>query len=153
MFPSPNTSSASSALKSTRSFFHKYAIASTAGVPITPFGQSISTLSGAMTANTLKTFLSVSGSGGEMPVLSIATNDATARTIRVKITIDGNAYDFTSASISTSGSGVILAGAANTSNPIITPSIKWKSTLLIEVASSVSETDKLTIYWVYNTES
>ena len=148
MFPA-----STGALKSTRGLFHKYAIASTAGVALSSFTQAIMTLSGAMTATTLKSFLSVSGVGGEMPLLSIRTNDATARTIRVKITVDGIAYDFTSASISTSGNGVILAGPANSSLYVGATPLKWKSTFTIEVASSVSETDKLTIEWIYNTEA
>jgi hypothetical protein len=139
--------------KATRALFNKYAIAGTAGAGITTLGQSISTLSGVMTGATLKTFLNVSGIGGEMPILSVRTNDATARTIRVKITVDGIAYDITSASLSSSGSGVVLAGPVNASNPLITPSIKWNSTFVVEIASSLTETDKLTIEWIYNTEA
>lgn len=148
MFPA-----STGALKSTRGLFHKYAIASTAGVAVSTFSQAISTLSGAMTATTLKSFLSVSGVGGEMPLLSVRTNDATARTIRVKITVDGIAYDFTSASISTSGNGVILSGPVNGATTLCATPLKWKSTFVIEAASSLSETDKLTIEWIYNTEA
>lgn len=148
MFPA-----STGALKSTRAIFNKMAISGTAGATLTTHIEGINTLSGAMTANTLKSFLSISGTGGEMPVLSVRTNDATARTIRVKITIDGLAYDFTSASISASGVGVILAGSNSSANPSFTPPIRWKSTLIIEIASSVSETDKLTIEWIYNTEA
>jgi hypothetical protein len=137
--------------KSTRAIFNQYAISGTVGTSgISNYG--IQTLSGAMTANTLKTFLSVSGSGGEMPWLTVASADSTARTIRTKITVDGVAYDFTSASISVSGTGVILAGSGNPSLPSFTPPIRWKSTFVIEVASSLSETDKLKIQWIYNTE-
>ena len=148
MFPA-----STGALKSTRSIFNKLAVSGTAGLAITTHNEGINTLSGAMTLNTLKTFLSVSGTGGEMPLLTVRTNDATARTIRVKITVDGVAYDFTSASISTSGNGVVLAGSTSSTNPSFTPPIRWKSTFVIEVASSVSETDKLTIEWIYNTEA
>lgn len=148
MFPA-----STGALKSTKALFNKYAIASTAGATISTNPQAIATLSGAMTLNTLKSFLSVSGSGGEMPLLTIRTNDATARTIRVNLTIDGVAYDFTSASISASGTGVIPAGSLNSTVIPFTPSIKWKSTFVIEIASSVTETDKLTIEWIYNTEA
>lgn len=148
MFPA-----STGALKSTRAVINKYGIASTAGVSVNSNGQAIATLSGAMTLNTLKSFLNVSGTGGEMPLLTVRTNDATARTIRVKLTIDGVVYDFTSASIAVSGTGVILAGSNSSANPSFTPSIKWKSTFVIEIASSVTETDKLTIEWIYNTEA
>lgn len=147
MIPSGN------AFKSTKTIVSKYAIASTAGVSINSNAQAIATLSGAMTATTLKSFLNVSGAGGEMPLLTIRTNDATARTIQVKLTIDGIAYDFTSASISSSVAGVILAGTNSSANPSFTPPIRWKSTFVIEIAGSISETDKLTIEWIYNTEA
>lgn len=148
MFPA-----STGALKSTKAIFNKQAISGTTGIAISSFSRAIATLSGAMTLNTLKSFLSISGSGGEMTLLSIRTNDATARTIRVKITVDGVAYDFTSASISTGGTGVVLAGSSGEANASPTPSIKWKSTFVIEIASSVTETDKLTIEWIYNTEA
>lgn len=142
-----------SATKSTKSIVNKYGISGTSGIFVSSYSHAISTLSGAMTLNTLKTYLSVSGSGGEMPLLSVRTNDATARTIRVKLNIDGVPYDFTSASINSGGVGVILAGSNSTSTVNATPPIRWKSTLVIEVASSLTETDKLTIEWIYNTEA
>jgi len=148
MFPA-----STGALKATRAIFNKLAISGTTGVALGSHVGGIDTLSGAMTLNTLKSFLSVSGTGGEMPLLTVRTNDVTARTIRVKITVDGVAYDFTSASISTSGTGVILAGSNSSINPSVTPPIRWKSTFVIEIASSVTETDKLTIEWIYNTEA
>jgi len=148
MFPA-----STGALKSTRALFSKFAISATAGTAITTSAFAIATLSGAMTATTLKNFLSVSGVGGEMSFLTIRTTDATARTIRVVLTIDGIPYDFTSASISTSGNGVVLAGINSGTGGIQIPNIKWKSTFVIEVASSVSETDKLIIEWIYNTEA
>jgi len=148
MFPA-----STGALKSTRTIVSKYSINGAAGVTVTANTAAISTLSGVMTLNTLKSFLSVSGSGGEMPLLTIRTNDATARTIRVKLTIDGVPYDITSASISSSGNGLVLAGSVAASTIYYTPPIRWKSTLVIEIASSASETDKLTIEWIYNTEA
>lgn len=142
-----------SATKSTKSIVNRYGVSGTVGTTIATDGLAISTLSGAMTLNTLKTFLSVSGSGGQMTLLTIRTNDATARTIRAKLTIDGVAYDFTSASMSTSGFGVVIAGNTASTIPTRTPPLYWKSTFVIEVASSITETDKLTIEWIYNTEA
>jgi hypothetical protein len=139
--------------KVTRALFSRNAIASTTGTAITSVGSAIITLSGAMTATTLKSFLSVSGASGEMTHLTIRTADATARTIRTVLTIDGTAYDFTTASISSSGVGVLLAGATTSTSTVAIPSIKWNSTFTIQIASSVSETDKLTIEWAYNTEA
>lgn len=142
-----------SATKSTKAIFNAYAVSGTSGVAISALSGAIATASGAMTANTLKSFLSVSGTGGQMSHLAIKTNDATARTIRVELIIDGVPYDFTTASIAISGDGVLLAGVGNTTTTIICPPIFWQSTFIINVASSVTETDKLTIYWIYNTEA
>ena len=69
------------------------AVSSTAA----PVG-SRSALSGALTANTLVDLLNESGSAGQIDQFTIFTNDTTARTIRVVITVDGTAIlDATSA--------------------------------------------------------
>jgi hypothetical protein len=113
---------------------------------------AVSTLSGALTAATLKTMISLTGSG-RFTWFSIKTIDATARTMRVKITVDGNSvYDYTSASISAANIGVFLAGF-NSGVSAILPDIVYTTSLKIEIASSLTETDKFTTYWIYNTES
>lgn len=147
MFPS-NTSRGR-----TVSLVHRLAIAGTTGITITASTYPIATLSGAMTANTLKSFLNISGVGGEMTWLSIRTTDSTARTIRTRITIDGVPYDFTSASIAVAGTGVVLAGAHNNAAIVYLPPIRWTTSLVLEIASSLTETDKFAIEWIYNTES
>src|SRR5574340_415716 len=64
-------------------------------------------LSGALTANTLKTLLSISGAGA-LKMLTVYTKDATARTLRLKITIDGVVvFDATSNSITAANSGLV----------------------------------------------
>lgn len=108
-----------------------------------------STLSGALTANTLKTMLNITGSAGSMYALGVTVADATARTVRLKVTIDGNgsaSFDATSSSITTSSNGISAAVLTG-------PPIKWKSSCLVEIASSLPETDKLTLGYMYNVES
>lgn len=150
MFPS-----STGATKSTRSIVNPYSQAGWNSITVNSLtGWTISTLSGAMTTNTLKTILSISGVGGQVSLFTFRCNDATARTIRVKITVDGIVVcDSTSASISASGNGGFLAGTYSSSSSIILPPIFWKSTLLIEMASSLTETDKFTIEKIYNTEA
>lgn len=119
------------------------------------------TLSGALTANTLATILNITGTAGQMPALAVATNDATSRTIRVKVTVDGTSvYDFTSAATTTSGNGVSIVGfntnlllSGGSTQMTASAPIKFRSSLKIEIASSLSETDKLTAYYKYNTEA
>ena len=149
MFPSAG------AAKATKSLVSAYTQASWAGTTIsTQVPPCISTLSGAMTAGTLKTLLSISGVGVKLFHLTFRTNDVTARTIRVKITVDGTVIcDATSASISTSGYGGVWAGMRSTSSPNAPIIMTSNSTLLIEYASSLSETDKITAEYFYITES
>lgn len=134
---------------------------STAGFPWAGVRSSIqgakSVASGAMTANTLKTVISVSGSAGVMDYLTIKTADATSRTLRVKITVDGVVvFDFTSAATATTGDiACIISSTTDTSATAPEPSelkLTWNNTLLIETASSVTETDKFTYYYRYNLE-
>lgn len=103
--------------------------------------------SGALTANTLTTLINESGSAGFISQFAIMTNDVSNRTIRVKITVDGvSRYDFTSASISTSGYGCALAGILTTTSSESLPPIYYTNSIKIEYASSVTETGKFTTY-------
>lgn len=117
-----------------------------------------SVASGAMTANTLKTVISVSGSAGVMDYLTIKTADATSRTLRVKITVDGVVvFDFTSAATATSGDTACIISSTTDAGASAAPEpselkLTWNNTLLIETASSVTETDKFTYYYRYNLE-
>lgn len=110
-------------------------------------------LSGALTANTLATpaGCSISGSG-EVPWLSAQTKDVTARTIRLKVTVDGVVvFDSTSNSISASGYGVIAVGSlVGTNSDVSGAPIRFNSSLLIQVASSLTETDKVSVGLVMN---
>lgn len=116
------------------------------------------TLSGAVTAATLKTILDVTSGAGRMSFLAVRTADATARTLRVVVTIDGVspvAYDFTSASAGTNSTGCCLAGKGQTDGGGYfnhSPDIVWSSSIKIEVASSLTETDKFLIQWMYTEE-
>lgn len=106
-------------------------------------------LSGAMTADALKTAYSASGRG-RVNFLSIYAADSTSRTIRIKITVNGSEviYDKTSAAISAGGSGVCAVGAVSsgvTGSPVSFQPVDYTDGILIEFASSLTETDKLTV--------
>ena len=110
-------------------------------------------LSGAMTAGTLKTALSITGRG-RINWAAIYTNDATARTLRMKITVDGSVIrDYTSASISTTSSGFVGLGGGSivgvTAEGVFYQPVRFGESLLIEIASSVTETDKATFAYAY----
>lgn len=112
--------------------------------------------SGVCTAATLKTILSVSGRGA-LTFLSYANVDTTSRTLRFKITLDGVVIlDSTSSTITQAKYAFILGLAVNTSTSLSglgyvvegTP-LLFDSSLLIEFASSLTETNKTNIGYVY----
>ena len=109
-------------------------------------------LSGAVVANTLKTIVSLTGSG-VVNVFSCSGQDATARTHRLTCTIDGVVvYDATTASVAAVNSGIGLIGAASGTG--LVPSydqIVFNSSFLVEYASSLSETDKTMFGYIYRT--
>lgn len=109
-------------------------------------------LSGALTANTLATVLSVTGSGS-LQYLSIKCEDATARTLRLELTIDGVVvYDFTSASISAAqGGGVIVGNGAAGGVSAALEDMRFNASLLVKIASNLTETDKVSVGVRYRT--
>lgn len=126
-----------------------YNACSTAGyTAITTIGQiqsSSVSASGALTANTLADLINESGSAGYLSQLSIFANDATSRTLRIVITVDGTViYDKTSAAITAVSSGAVLAGSAQNSFAPLPP-IYYTNSIRVQYASSLTETGKFTI--------
>lgn len=110
-------------------------------------------LSGALTANTLATALSITGSGS-ISALYLKRKDATSRTIRLKVTLDGVVvFDSTSAAAASATQGILAIGCmmASDSSVMNAAPIPFSTSCLVEVASSLSETDKLGIYYNYRT--
>jgi hypothetical protein len=124
---------------------------------ITPYVVTIgntskNVLTGALTANTLSTVLSVTGSG-VVNCLSASGVDATSRTHRLKITIDGVvALDVTSTAIAAANKGIDAIGTSlNAGTYLIFDQIPFNTSFLVEYASSVTETGKTTISYLYRT--
>ena len=117
-------------------------------------GRSKEVLSGALTANTLATVLSLTGPG-EVPLLTSYTKDGTARTVRTVVIVDGvTVFDFTSASISTTKRGAIvageLAGVPGGAHFYVTQGnpIRFSVSLVVQQASNLTETDKLALAYI-----
>ena len=113
--------------------------------------------SGALTANTLATATGlgqVTGSG-KIYFAGVITKDTTARTIRIKLTIDGTSvFDCTSSSTTTSDAGVFAVGFSDSSGTCrLASGVFYNSSFKIEIASSLSETDKLNVLLNYETYS
>ena len=124
-----------------------YATSGVAGYTST-YGQS--TLSGALTAATLKEVLNVSGSGVVNYVAAFVA-DATSRTLSVKVIVDGiTVADIRSGAITTSLYGLIAVGAGGSSTTI--DHLTFNTSLVVQIASSLSETDKITTNIMYHTD-
>lgn len=101
-------------------------------------------LSGALSAGVLSGAIVTITGPGHAPYLVAYSKDATARTIRLQVVVDGvTVFDATSNSISASGTGVVAVGhgAATAVGPSC--AIRWQSSLVVKVASSLGETDKI----------
>lgn len=115
-------------------------------------------LSGALTANTAKTMLNITGSAGEMAWLSLYTADTTSRTVRIRVTVDNvtspYAFDSITGAITTVDHGIIAVGNSSSGAiSTISLNLKWRSSLLVEIYSSLNETDKLTLAYNYALEA
>lgn len=98
-------------------------------------------LSGALTADTLKTVLSATGSGS-LQYLALQRVDGTSRATRVKITIDGAVVlDITSTAVVSNGGTQFVVGSANARGDL-----PFAASCLVEISSSLTETDKLRSY-------
>lgn len=114
---------------------------------VAPNANALTALSGAMTAGALKTAYSATGKG-RLNFFAVGTNDATSRTIRIKVTVNGSSvlFDKTSTALAANGALVAAIGAVNPSvsgYPVTFQSIDYSNGILIEFASSLTETDKL----------
>lgn len=111
-------------------------------------------LSGALTATTLATVLSVTGAG-VVGVLSILPVDTTSRTIRLQVVIDGvTVFDSTSTTVTSSTQGAYAIGSVSTTNTYswaCDAQIPFNSSFVVKVASSLTETDKVKIGVRYRT--
>ena len=105
---------------------------------------------GALTANTLATVLSVTGGSGSMEFLSAVSVDATARTLRVQVIVDGvTVFDSTSASTSAAQGCLVVGQAVSGASAYDSEPLYWNNSLTVKVASSLTETDKFNIAYRY----
>ena len=147
MIDSRNIFTSSSTIQATKNLYNACSTAGYTG--LSSVGQSSTaknSTSGALTANTLVDLINESGSAGYLSQLSFYCNDATSRTLRVVITVDGTGiYDVTSAAMAGSNVGAVLAGALSSTNPQSLPPIYYTNSIRVQYASSLTETGKFTI--------
>jgi len=114
------------------------------------FWPAIATNSGACTANTWKTILSLSGGGVRLNALSMKFNDATARNGRVRITVDGTVvFDATAANAGGSLHVAVGQAVSGTTSSLLFQPVDANTSLLVEYQGNVTETDKATFTYNY----
>lgn len=114
--------------------------------------------SGALTAATLVTVLSLTGQGA-VGLLACAGVDNTARAHRMKVTVDGVVvFDATTDSSSSLYAGIVvtgglfLNGSSGYNSILAVPDyIPFNSSFLVEYASSLTETAKTNFGYIYRT--
>ena len=124
-------------------------LANTAGIKVVT--------SGALTAATLVTVLSLTGQGA-VGILACAGVDNTTRAHRMKVTVDGVVvFDATTDSSSSWYAGIVvtgglfLNGSAYNSILAVPDYIPFNSSFLVEYASSLTETAKTNFGYIYRT--
>lgn len=128
---------------------------STGGATPIVFGAALQSdlkvaLSGALTANVLATALSLTGRG-VVSFAAAAAVDATSRTHRIKITVDGVVvFDpGASAAAAAANAGCIAIGSLVTNNIVIPDNVPFNVSFLMEYASSITETNKTNFLYKY----
>lgn len=107
-----------------------------------------SALNGAGTAGVLTTVLNITGSG-VLEFLGAQSINSTARTIRLKLTIDGTVvFDATSNSIAAPSTGVMAAGIKLASFAQLA-AYAFKYSMKVEVASSLTESGGINVGYQY----
>lgn len=109
-------------------------------------------LSGALTAATLTTVLSITGAGS-LAYLSAYTKDTTTRTVRLVVIADGvTVFDATTNSIAVALRGLIAAGCIPSTATPGGAAVYFSQSCSVRVASSLSETDKVAIAYQLETK-
>lgn len=105
--------------------------------------------SGALTSEVYSDILDITGRG-VLNYLSLMMVDATARTLAMRVTIDGVVvYNAQTGSKTVAFTGIFAVGSADSSERISMDQVPFNKTLLVEVKSSLTETDKLRIHTIY----
>jgi len=118
-------------------------------------------LSGALTANTLKTMLNITSGAGVVRFLGLRSEDAgVSHSLRIKVTIDGVVvFDATTAASNYAvGAGVPVVGslrwnATYSISDLAFGQLEYDTSFKVEIASSNSETDKLALLYNYETRA
>ncbi|MFL6675883.1 MAG: hypothetical protein ACJ8LG_21650 [Massilia sp.] len=117
-------------------------------VAIGPTGLA-SILSGALVANTLATVLNLNGAG-VLEFLAGVVLDATARTMRLQLILDGViVFDATSSAVATAGNGQWIVGAQQGGAVTVLGQVPFKKSCVLKMASSLTENNTMRVLTAY----
>lgn len=124
------------------------------GGGLSVIGPCVATASGSMSAGAWKTLVQVTGSGGALRLLMARTTNATSKTLSYRITRDGvEIFNSQSPSIAQTSAGLAVYGGVYGSTNFAVgdgPELIFDNSLLVEVKSSVTETDGFNFYSNYD---
>jgi len=105
-------------------------------------------LSGVLTADTYKSILSIPSGRGVIFRAGVKTNDSTSRTVGLKIVLDGTTvFDAISSVTAQISSGLVGIGDVVNAGP--QPPVPFNTSLDIQIKSSLTETDKISLVIMY----
>jgi len=137
---------------STASIVNGHSSGTPAGLTLNATQLAKAVASGALTANTLATALTITGIGN-VPVLAVSQADATSRTLRLQVIVDGvTVFDSTSTAATTTNRAIIAAGSITQTSAgnfqlADGEPIRFYDSLVVKIASSLTETDKLNLHY------
>lgn len=111
----------------------------------------ISVASGAMTSGVAKNILTVNGRG-RLLFAAVRVVDSTARTLTPNVKIDGTSILSPGISFNGADNGCDLVGVSlytSDSGLALWEPIDFQSSLVIDLTSNLTETDKATVYYRY----
>jgi hypothetical protein len=110
----------------------------------------VKTQTGAVTANTYKQMLSLTGPG-VLEFLALTSDDATVRTVTVQIILDGVVATHTvTFNGGGAGYGMVPVGWGNGQFPCMQKqNFGFQKSCVINIQSTLTETNKSTCYWAY----
>lgn len=124
-------------------------VSTAASISATSAQNASEILSGALTANTLASVPGFPKTGrGRLNLLTVFTKDATSRSLRAQVIVDGVTIFNPPASdlITNIGSGIVPVGVVTAATGALEMQpIDYQASLDIKVASSRTETDKVAI--------
>lgn len=134
-------------------FYSSGGVSSGTNITATPNNNAKEVLSGALTAGALSGALVNVTGRGRLNLAAAYSKDGTARNIRLQVVVDGTAvFDATTNSVANVGYGLVAVGSLDLSNGAqVYQPVDFYQSLIIRVASSLTETDKVAVGINYET--